>query len=73
MLSSWRMYEMHLALFLKAGCDILAKKKCVVNGEDRTIVPEGIHTLGKAPERTEEYLSPINPCILFRDVPIMHV
>jgi hypothetical protein len=21
MLSSWRMYEMHLALFLKAGCD----------------------------------------------------
>jgi hypothetical protein len=22
MLSSWRMYEMHLALFLKAGCDI---------------------------------------------------
>jgi hypothetical protein len=20
-LSSWRMYEMHLALFLKAGCD----------------------------------------------------
>jgi hypothetical protein len=23
MLSSWRMYEMHLALFLKAGCDIL--------------------------------------------------
>jgi hypothetical protein len=21
-LSSWRMYEMHLALFLKAGCDI---------------------------------------------------
>jgi hypothetical protein len=23
MLSSWRMYEMHLALFLKAGCDKL--------------------------------------------------
>jgi hypothetical protein len=23
MLSSWRMYEMHLALFLKAGCDML--------------------------------------------------
>jgi hypothetical protein len=23
MLSSWRMYEMHLALFLKAGCDTL--------------------------------------------------
>jgi hypothetical protein len=23
MLSSWRMYEMHLALSLKAGCDIL--------------------------------------------------
>jgi hypothetical protein len=22
MLSSWHMYEMHLALFLKAGCDI---------------------------------------------------
>jgi hypothetical protein len=22
MLSSWRMYEMHLALFLKAGCDM---------------------------------------------------
>jgi hypothetical protein len=22
MLSSWRMYEMHLALFLKAGCEI---------------------------------------------------
>jgi hypothetical protein len=22
MLSSWRMYETHLALFLKAGCDI---------------------------------------------------
>jgi hypothetical protein len=21
MLSSWRLYEMHLALFLKAGCD----------------------------------------------------
>jgi hypothetical protein len=21
MFSSWRMYEMHLALFLKAGCD----------------------------------------------------
>jgi hypothetical protein len=23
MLSSWRMYEMHLTLFLKAGCDNL--------------------------------------------------
>jgi hypothetical protein len=23
MLSSWRMYEMHLALFLKAGCDTI--------------------------------------------------
>jgi hypothetical protein len=28
MLSSWRMYEMHLALFLKAGCDRNAR--CVV-------------------------------------------
>jgi hypothetical protein len=31
MLSSWRMYEMHLALFLKAGCDILhaqAETRC---------------------------------------------
>jgi hypothetical protein len=25
MLSSWRMYEMHLALFLKAGCDSFLK------------------------------------------------
>jgi hypothetical protein len=24
MLSSWRMYEMHLALFLKAGCDTMS-------------------------------------------------
>jgi hypothetical protein len=27
MLSSWRMYEMHLALFLKAGCDKDERKK----------------------------------------------
>jgi hypothetical protein len=27
MLSSWRMYEMHLALFLKAGCDTLPIKQ----------------------------------------------
>ena len=25
MLSYWRMYEMHLSLFLKAGCDTLGK------------------------------------------------
>jgi hypothetical protein len=26
-LSSWRMYEMHLALFLKAGCDTCQARK----------------------------------------------
>jgi hypothetical protein len=30
MLSSWRMYEMHLALFLKAGCDrVAAEAFCI--------------------------------------------
>jgi hypothetical protein len=29
MLSSWHMYEMHLALFLKAGCDIAWQRNIV--------------------------------------------
>jgi hypothetical protein len=28
MLSFWRMYEMHLTLFLKAGCDTVVKDEC---------------------------------------------
>jgi hypothetical protein len=34
MLSSWRMYEMHLALFLKAGCDTAIPQ---VGGDDSPI------------------------------------
>jgi hypothetical protein len=40
MLSSWRMYEMHLALFLKAGCD-----KYEENGTDL------LHSSGHNTER----------------------
>jgi hypothetical protein len=29
MLSSWRMYEVHLALFLKAGCYIGVKTRLI--------------------------------------------
>jgi hypothetical protein len=38
MLSSWRMYEMHLALFLKAGCDTratLITRCCIFGGGSR--------------------------------------
>jgi hypothetical protein len=33
MLSSWRMYEMHLALFLKAGCDNFWKESEGITGK----------------------------------------
>jgi hypothetical protein len=32
MLSSWRMYEMHPALFLKTGCDTRAVGDCMQGG-----------------------------------------
>jgi hypothetical protein len=38
MLSSWRMYEMHLTLFLKVGCDIRRRKIDVVDFELLTII-----------------------------------
>ena len=33
----WRMYEMHLALFLKAGCDIFAREGIRVQLVDEDI------------------------------------
>jgi hypothetical protein len=39
MLSSWRMYEMHLALFLKAGCDTVALLYIFCSGNHLTVVP----------------------------------
>jgi hypothetical protein len=34
MLSSWRMYEMHLALFLKTGCAEVVSKEMLTVGRD---------------------------------------
>jgi hypothetical protein len=31
MLFSWRIYDMHLALFLKAGCDTYVSESAVFN------------------------------------------
>jgi hypothetical protein len=54
MLSSWRMCEMHLALFLKAGCDMgeficgrESKRKIMVEGKEKES-PDGFKESGLA-------------------------
>jgi hypothetical protein len=52
MLSSWRMYEMHLALFLKAGCDksggdgVGATRQRVRQGEGGLVLPAMMVVVG---------------------------
>jgi hypothetical protein len=53
MLSSWRMYEMHLALFLKAGCD----KRCACHIMN-LIVKSGL-------KRLQPYLESFRTAISF--------
>jgi hypothetical protein len=43
MLSSWRMYEMHLALFLKAGCDMDRHEKEADSGPSNLLDLSTIH------------------------------
>ena len=47
-------------------CDLIfANQERTINGEDGTTVLKGLDTLREALESTEEYLSPILPCIWF--------